>query len=273
VNHPETRVLDEVVAGGRAVRLTLSLGRGNILTSAGIEALVEAFGRAFALPRIRAVVLDAQGEHFSFGASVAEHLPGQVEALLPRFHRLLRGLLLSPVPVVAAIRGNCLGGGLELALACTRILAHPSARFGQPEALLGVFAPAASVLLPARIQPSVAFELLLSGRTVGAATALDWGLVDAVCDEAQAPEHEAMVWVEEALLSKSASSLRLALRAARAVHLPRILEALDEVEHLYLHDLMATGDAREGLQAFLEKRPPRFEGEGAASPRSLHEKE
>ena len=259
MNAEAVSVIEEVGAGGGVVRLTLALGKGNIITRAGIEALALAFGKTFARARLHAVILDAQGDHFSFGASVPEHLPGQVESLLPRFHQLLRMLLLSPVPVVAAVRGNCLGGGLELALACTRIVAHPTARLGQPETLLGVFAPAASVLLPSRVRPSIAMELLLSGRTVDAPMALGLGLVDELCGAAEDPSRRALAWVEEALLAKSSVSLSLALRAARAIQVPRILEALAEVERLYLNELMATGDAREGLQAFLEKRPPRFE--------------
>jgi hypothetical protein len=89
-----------------------------------------------------------RGPHFSFGASVEEHLAERCAAMLAALHALVLTLAGYPVPVLVAVRGQCLGGGLEVALAGGPIFAAPDARFGQPEIKLGVFAPAASCCCP-----------------------------------------------------------------------------------------------------------------------------
>ena len=146
-----------------------------------------------------------------------------------------------------------LGGGLELASFCNRLFAAPDARLGQPEIRLGVFAPVASVSLVERVGRGPAEDLCLSGRSLTAAEALAIGLVDEVVD---APGEAALDWAREHLLPKSASSLRLAVRAARTGYAARFRHELAEVERLYLEELMSTTDAGEGLRAFLEKRKP-----------------
>ena len=100
--------------------------------------------------------------------------------MLRGFRGTLLALFDSSVVFVAAVRGSCLGGGLELASCCNRIFASPDAKLGQPEIALGVFAPVASVLLRERVGRPSAEELCLSGRVVGAEEALEIGLVDRV---------------------------------------------------------------------------------------------
>lgn len=228
-------------------------GRGNVLDAALVGALIDLFTRAGAARALKALVLRGKGAHFSFGASVEEHLPGAVGAMLPRFHRLFRVMHGSHVVCLASVRGQCLGGGLELAAFCHRVFAAPDAKLGQPEIVLGVFAPMASLLLPDRIGRRNAEDLCFTGRSVAVDEALAMGLVDAV-DEA--PEHDAAAWARTHLLPHSASSLRFAVRATRHRVGKRLDEELPELERLYLDELMATGDAREGLEAFLAKRTP-----------------
>ena len=100
---------------------------------------------------LRAALIDGEGPHFSFGASVEEHLPAQCAVMLRGLHGLLVAMLEWPRPILVAVRGQCLGGGLELALAGSLIFASRDAQLGQPEIKLGVFAPAASCLLPFRV--------------------------------------------------------------------------------------------------------------------------
>lgn len=238
---------------GALLRLRLARPKANIVDAAMIAALRSALGEHRDAPRLRAALLDAEGPHFSFGASVQEHLPGSFEGMLRGLHALLRELMEFPVPVLVAVRGQCLGGGLELAAAGSRIFAAPGAMLGQPEMKLAVFPPAASCLLPERIGQSRAEDLVFSGRSVGAEEALRIGLVDEVAED---PEEAAIAYCERVLAPLSASSLRLAVRAARAGFLERVLPRLDEAERLYIEELMTTGDALEGLTAFLEKRPP-----------------
>jgi cyclohexa-1,5-dienecarbonyl-CoA hydratase len=233
----------------------LSGSRGNVLDSALIDALVALFEKAASAREIKAICLHGQGKDFSYGASVREHLPGEVGALLPRFHRLFRAMDASSVPTLAAVRGQCLGGGLELASFCHRIFAAPDARLGQPEIALGVFAPVASLVLPDRVGRANAEDLCLSGRIVSASEAAEMGLVDVVAEN---PEEAALEYAREHLLLRSASSLRYAVRALRLPLSRRIEGDLARLESLYLEELMETEDAAEGIQAFLEKRPPEW---------------
>jgi len=234
-------------------RVALDAPKGNVIDSTMTAELTELFRAAEKERRLKAVVLTAEGDHFSFGASVEEHRPESVAGMLAGFHGLFRQIARSGVPVLAAVRGSCLGGGLELVAFCQRIFAHPEARFGQPEIKLGVFAPVASAILADRVGRGAADDLLLSGRTVRCEEASAMRLIDTVEEQ---PEAAALAWAEKYLLPHSASSLRMATRAARLEFMQRFERCIEELERLYLDELMATHDAQEGIQAFLEKRSP-----------------
>jgi cyclohexa-1,5-dienecarbonyl-CoA hydratase len=243
-------------AEGRLLRLRLNQPKANLIDAAMIAALDAALVENLENASISAVLLDAEGPHFSFGASVEEHLPGQCEAMLRSLHRVILRLVESPVPVLAAVQGRCLGGGLEVAAACHLIFAAPDASLAQPEMNLGVFAPAASCLLPELIGPGRAFDLLLSGRAITGAEAAAIGLAH---EAASDPEHAARAYFDRHLKPKSASSLRLAVKATRFDHGARLRAKIKFVEQLYLGELMATHDAVEGLQAFLGKRAAQWQ--------------
>jgi cyclohexa-1,5-dienecarbonyl-CoA hydratase len=241
---------------GALLRLRLARPKANLID----EAMIAALRAAFLVHRdnagLIAALVDHEGPHFSFGASVEEHLPAQCEKMLKGLHGLLALMLEWPRPVLAAARGQCLGGGLEFALAASLLFASPDARLGQPEMKLGVFAPAASVLLPLRIGQARAEDMLYSGRSIDASTALGWGLVHEVAED---PVAAALRYFEAHLMPKSAASLALAVRAAREPFAELAQARFDTVEALYLEKLMATRDANEGLAAFIEKRQPRWE--------------
>jgi cyclohexa-1,5-dienecarbonyl-CoA hydratase len=241
---------------GALLRLTLARPKANLIDAAMIAALSAAFAVHRTTAMLRGVLLDHDGPHFSFGASVEEHLPAQCGAMLAGLHALLGAMLDFPAPILVAVRGQCLGGGLEVALPACRIVAAPDAKFGQPEMKLGVFAPAASVLLPWRVSQPVADDLLLSGRTIDAAEALAAGLVQQVADD---PVAAALAYFDDHLAPRSAASLRFALQAARGSRAREAKARLADVERLYLDGLMKTHDANEGLAAFLAKRPPQWE--------------
>ena len=242
---------------GAVWRVALGGSKGNVLDGALMDALAGVFRDAAAAPHLKAVCLEGQGAHFSFGASVPEHLPPHVEGMLRRFHGLLLMMLDSDVPVLAAVRGQCLGGGLELVSLCHRVFASHDAKLGQPEIVLGVFAPVASLVLADRVGRGHADDLCLSGRAVTADEGLAMGLVDAVVDDD--PAAAALGWARTHLLPKSASSLRYAVRAARASLRARVVAELPAMERLYVDGLMSTADAVEGLHAFLERRPAAWE--------------
>lgn len=241
---------------GTLLRLRLDRPKANIIDAAMIAALDGAFAAHLDNPGLAAVLLDASGPHFSFGASVEEHLPDHCARMLKSLHALVRRMVSSPVPILVAIRGQCLGGGLEVAAAGQFLYGAPDASLGQPELRLGVFAPAASCLLPERIGQARAEDLLYSGRSISGGDALAIGLIDGVADD---PEAAALAYFDAHLTPKSASSLRLAVKAARAGFVERVTAKLHMVEDLYLNDLMATRDAVEGLEAFIAKRPAKWE--------------
>lgn len=246
-------VVVEKSDAGAYWRVVLGGSKGNILDARLMQALSAVLADAAADAHLRALCLEGQGAHFSFGASVAEHLPAGVEAMIKQFHALLLGLVDSSVVVLAAVRGQCLGGAMELVTLCHRVFASKEAKFGQPEIVLGVFAPAASVLLAERVGRGAAEDLCLSGRSIAADEAFRIGLIDEISEGD--PAEAAASYARTHLLPRSASSLRLAVRAVRVGLRARLATELPEVERLYLKELMTTDDAVEGLQAFIEKRP------------------
>lgn len=245
----------ETTHDGQRLRLVLAGGKGNVVDTAMAREFSDALERLTRGKHLRGITLEAEGRHFSFGASVAEHAPEQAEALLQGLHTVVRALLTIDVPVIAAVQGACLGGGLELVLPCHRIFATPDAQLGQPEITLGMFAPAASALLPGRVGAAVAEDLLLTGRAVSGTEAHAIGLVD---DLAADPADRATAWFEANLLPRSAVAIRMATRAARATWVDAALAALTRLERTFLDDLMQTADAREGVASFLEKRTPHW---------------
>ncbi len=242
---------------GRLLRLRLDRPKANILDAAMVGAINAALAGHGEQTQLLALLIDASGPNFSFGASVEEHLPARCAAMLVDFHRLILRVLKSPVPVLMAVRGQCLGGGLELVCAGHLIFASPDARMGQPEVQIGVFAPAASCLLPERAGLAAAEDLLISGRSITAEEALAAGLVTALAPD---PESAGLDYFDKHLAPKSPVALRFAVQAARHGLIERIAAKLAKVERLYLEGLMATRDAVEGLEAFLQKRPAQWSG-------------
>ncbi len=241
---------------GSLLHLRLTTPKANLIDAVMIAALDSALTEHLSNPDLNGVILDAEGPHFSFGASIEEHMPDQCAEMLASLHGLIIKMLESPVPILVAVQGQCLGGGLELACGTSQIFAGDDAKFGQPEIKLAVFAPAASCLLPERIGQANAEDLLFSGRSINAVDALRIGLVQDVSDN---PQKAAVDWFEKHLEPLSASSIRFAVQAARLQNLDRIKAKLAHVEKLYVEELMQTHDALEGLTAFVEKRTAQWE--------------
>jgi len=248
-------VMTSLERDNRVLCVRLARPKANIVDSKMVAALGKAFGDVARMPQLKAVLLGSEGPHFSFGASVEEHLPEQCAAMLKGFHKLILKIVSCPVPVLVAVSGQCLGGGLEVAMAGHLIFVSPNAQMGQPEIKLGVFAPAASCLLPLRIGQMQAEDILLSGRSIAAEEALRYGLIKAIADD---PVAAAFEYFEDYLAPLSASSLRMAVQAARSSFTTQIRQRLAEVETLYLDRLMNNADPVEGLTAFIEKRAPEW---------------
>jgi cyclohexa-1,5-dienecarbonyl-CoA hydratase len=249
------RVAVRFAHDGQLAWVALNAPKANILDGAMIRELTATFRQLAGLHELKLIGLHGAGAHFSFGASVAEHQPEPCRQMIPEFGALFRALLDAHIPTAAAVRGQCLGGGMELAGVCTWIFADPGAKFGQPEIQLGVFPPVAALIFPARIGQARSDDLCLTGRTLDAQEALRAGFVNEVTED---PDAAVEAFFVRHLLPKSAAALRLAQRASRWGFDRAFREGWAALERLYLDDLMDTADAKEGIAAFLERRAPHW---------------
>jgi len=238
-------------AEGKLLRLRLNRPKANLIDAEMIAALDRSLAEHLANGSTSAVLLDAEGPHFSYGASVEEHRPDQCAAMLKGIHGLVLRMLESQTPILVSVHGQCLGGGLEVALAGHLLFVAPDANLGQPEMKLGVFAPAASCLLPELIGPQRSFDLLVSGRSISGSRAAEIGLA---FESTTDPTRVALAYFEEHIKAKSISSLRHAVRAARFDYSTRLRNKIATVERLYVDELMNTNDAVEGIESFIAKR-------------------
>lgn len=248
---PKARL--ELSAEGGVARVTLAAPKANILDRVMVEDLDAIFASLETRRDLRAVVVGAEGPHFSFGASVEEHLPDQIEGALARLGGLLRRVARTPAPTIAAVRGQCLGGGFELVLACDLIVAEEGAQFGAPEIKLGVFPPAASALLPVRIGVAGASALVLTGASWNGTRAMQQGLVARVTPNGQL-DAGVDAFLDEVVRPRSASALRHAARAVRRQVIRALDDDLPQLDRLYLDELMREPGADEGIRAFLERK-------------------
>lgn len=245
---------------GQVSSIVLGPPPGNILTAAVMAELSAQLEVTSADGRKKLVVITGEGKHFCFGASVEEHTPEKVGEMLPAFHDMIGRVLNCDVPIVAKVSGVCLGGGFELALACSMIFCDERAAFGVPEIQLGVFPPPACALLPFKCSESAARRIILTGDKISADEAYRLGIVESVAEKGQLDETVSK-FAEEHILPKSASSLRIANKAAMTMLSAIYSENIKKVEVLYLEKLMSTTDAVEGITAFLEKRAPQWKDE------------
>lgn len=242
--------------GSRAA-LRFSHAKGNILTREimrGLSAACEDLSRAQGL---KLITVSSDGPDFSFGASVPEHAPGEIEHALPEMHALLGELLVLPAPTAAIVQGRCLGGGFELALACDFIMAASGSSFGLPEIGLGVLPPIGSVLLPLKVGYARAARAALTGTVQPVEEWTQSGLITLTAP-ADLLDTAVGSWFDRNLAPHSSAALHHAVRALRLDVRDAVERLLPRIEQLYLKELMSTDDAVEGIQAFIEKRPPRW---------------
>lgn len=231
----------------------------NVLSTAMMWEIAREVERASADPSANAIQIRGEGRSFSAGVDMADHTPDKAGAMMDAFIAMLRAVDMADVPVVAAVHGHCLGGGLELAACCDLVYAAQGAKLGQPEVKVGVFPPAAVVAYPSRIGVRATAEIVLLGETFGAARGKEIGLVNDVFADADLFAKVDEVCVKFGELSRPVLALtKRALREAAPAVDPRALESL---RRLYLGELMALEDASEGLRAFSERRRPVFKGQ------------
>jgi len=236
--------------------LTLNAPPLNVLTAAMMLELATALERTQADRSLKAIALLAEGKAFSAGADVGEHRPEQAPEMIAGFSQLFAALGASELPLVMAVDGAALGAGFELALMADILLATDRASFGQPEIRLGFFAPVAVAWLAARVGPARSLEITCTGRTYSAAEMLGMGLVSRVVspDDLAA----ALDSVLKDLRRASPVVMRMNTRLTRELTGRPFEQARREAERVFLGELMATEDVREGIASFYEKRRPEW---------------
>jgi len=234
----------------------------NALSDVVLDGIVAALGSIPPSPEVRAVVLTGTGKKaFLAGADLSEFgamvdSPGRIGDHVARTRRVLDELARLDVPVIAAVQGLALGGGLEFALACDLIVADETVRLGCPEVRLGLIPGAGGtqrlVTVLGRFR---AAELIMTGRLLSAGEAAELGLATRVTNAGTAFD-EAIALANDlaAAPAVAVQAAKRAVRTADALSLPAALE-LERREFLAT---LASDDAREGLGAFLAKRPPAF---------------
>ena len=244
---------------GPVLCLTIQRPPLNILDLATVRELRTKLDEEARRDGVRLVeIRSAFGSAFSAGTEIRDHFRERAPEMLREFHSLIRSVLYAPRPTLAVVEGHCLGGGMELAMACDFIVASIDARFGVPEINLGAFPPVAAVLLPRLIPEKRALEMILTGKRITAREAFELGLVNRVASKPDDLEEE-VEKLRNAILRKSPRVLALARRAVRLGSREAFESGLREAERIYLDELLQTEDAEEGLRAYLEKREPKFQ--------------
>jgi cyclohexa-1,5-dienecarbonyl-CoA hydratase len=209
-------------------------------------------------PNISVIVVEGDPRAFSAGVDIKAHLPEQIHEMLTSFHAVIRAIVASRKVTIAAVRGACLGGGAELAAVCEMAYTARDATWGFPEIKLGCYPTVAAVALPTLVGQKRASELILTGRQISGDEAVAIGLANR---SVRAEELEKVIQetlAELRQLSPTAlTHAKKALYAWDAIHFDK---GLARAEKIYLDELVSTADAREGIIAFLDKRPPKWTG-------------
>ncbi|MBI4416346.1 MAG: enoyl-CoA hydratase/isomerase family protein [Euryarchaeota archaeon] len=246
-----SEILQEVRDG--AAYVTLNRPPLNILDPPLLRLLAETLQSLDARDDWRVLVLRGLPKAFSAGVAVEDHMPERIESTLAAFRGALEALEGSDRPTVAVIRGHCLGGGMEFAMACDFAVAAEGAMFGQPEIKLAAIPPFAVARYAGLVGPRRAFADLATGRIFPAREAAKAGYLNACL-----PDAELDPWVAHTV-AELASLSRVALAVLKRAFRERRTGDTKSVERDYLERLARTPDAVEGLRAFLEKRAPRWE--------------
>lgn len=244
----------KVVDGDGFVSLVLNRPPLNVLNIAMLEEINQALETLQKHPTAKVLLIKAEGKAFSAGVDVADHTAEKVDTMMQEFHRTFELLHGFAIPTIAVVDGAALGGGCEVAIFCDMVIASERAKFGQPESKVGVFPPVAAAIFPKLIQRNRTMELLMTGETIGAAEAERIGLINKVLPVENFDQHVSEFVAKLTVQSKIV--LQLTKRSVDAGLYRPCMEAIERCEKIYMNEMMKTEDAHEGLNAFLEKRPP-----------------
>ncbi len=230
----------------------------NVIDMPMMDELLVAMETIEARPDISAVIFAGSDQAFSAGVDIAAHTLENVRGMLAKFHSVIRAVISSKKVTVAVVRGNCLGGGAELAAVCDIVFTADNAMWGFPEISLGCFPPVAAAMLAALVGQKHAAELILTGRQITGEEAMRIGLANEAL-----PEDELSEMVDETaerLSQLSPASLAVTKKALYAWDSAHVDKGLQRAEQIYIEELMPLNDAQEGIKAWLEKRKPKWTG-------------
>lgn len=247
------KFIDHEIVGGVAT-LTFDRPGHNVLNIEMMNELNSQLETLASDGSLKCVVLAANGPSWCAGVEVADHKPEMVDQMIAAFNRIFQLVHAMAIPTIAAVHGACLGGGMEVAMACDIIVASPKAVFGQPEIKLGFFPPYAAIRLPRLVGPARAVEICTTGRRYRAEEALRMGLVAHLSGEENF--QETVDSIVDEIKACSPLIIRLNKRAVNAHLGLDFKQALSGVSDLFLNTLMKTEDTLEGISSFAEKRRP-----------------
>ncbi|OLN21279.1 hypothetical protein BTO30_15845 [Domibacillus antri] len=226
----------------------------NIMTMEMMGELCEAIEAASRNKELHALVIKAAGKVFSGGVSVEDHMGDLAEPMIHLFHKIFHLLSGDLCPTIAIVEGAAIGGGCELVTFCDIVYASDKAKIGQPEINLGLFPPVSAVVFPYITGLNRTMELMLTGKTLNAQQAYEYGFFNKVAP-AESMDTEVSELLE-GLKKKSPLALRLTKKAVREAMSAGFSSSIEKVEQIYLKELIVSEDSQEGLRAFVEKRPP-----------------
>lgn len=236
--------------------------RLNAIGSPTYRALASAVEELEQDPAVRVLVVHGAGRAFSAGADIDE-ISGfaeraDFESFVHGFTDALEVVAQSRLPVIAAVHGAALGGGLELAMACDFRIATPQAKLGLPESKLGVLPGAGGTQrLPRLVPAGIALEMLITGEPISGERGYSVGLVNRLSEASDLLDD-----AQQLALALARGASRVAAVTKDLVARTRLMSLQDGVveERRAASDLFASADGREGFAAFVERRPPVFEG-------------
>ena len=235
-------------------RITFDRPKHNVLNIEMMNELNAELESLIADNDLKCLVLLGQGPSWCAGVEVSDHKPEMVDEMISTFNRIFELMDKLEVPIIAGVHGACLGGGMEVAIACDIIVASKKAVFGQPEIKLGFFPPYAAIRLPQLVGPAKAVEICTTGKRYSAKEAKKMGLVAYKADEDNFQETLDKLVAE--IQYNSPLIIRLNKRAVKQHLGMDFPKAIQGVSDLFLNVLMKSEDTLEGIKSFEEKRKP-----------------
>lgn len=235
-------------------RINLTHPPLNVIDFAMMDELSGALGTLEQHSEVSTVIITGGERAFSAGVDVAIHTPDKIQQMFQKFHGLIGALAKCRKITIAEVHGACFGGGAELAMACDMVYTTEKAKWGFPEITLGCYPPVACAALSALVGQKRAANLIFTGRTFSGEEAAGWGLANEAHPEGEL--QEALQTTLDHLLKLSPAALSVAKKAFYAWDSIHLDKGLARAEKIYLEELMQTEDAKEGINAFMEKRKP-----------------